>query len=471
MPGPPARVRTQDQAFLHPRGGGGGGGRRSPLHRHQRNYPAKYKTPLYTPYGVPTLTRKRDCDFNADGQVNTSDLTAFLGSFGQSFGSPTFKAECDQNNSGSVDTTDLTRFLGVFGQPAKAYPTQLAAADPEDPNNSTQYTASGVQAGNIVGYNGYLWDDAAQMWLCRFRWLDPVAGRWINRDPAGYVDGGSLYEYTSSSPVESNDWSGLYKAPGHYYSAFVAARCAGMSVQSAQNFAYYAQFPDQRKQFDGYEAGWRRSLRLLGNLGSPPDSKDEQFDKDIQEYIHSLHGGDAAAIARWRRCLASLMKSGKLRAWEQGVVAHAYQDSFAHTKGAPGSEKAYGGRWGHAADTVGIGGGQCPDEACNNGPKFQRSLNALIGTMRGATGAGPSSDVAKACSDAIWGSGLHGNNHDRWIMDMASNLGLPPNSADFMNEEFGIDANRFEPSREDMQRLLDKIKQFCCPVGTQGQKN
>lgn len=52
-------------------------------------------------------------DLNNDGQVNTGDLTIFLGQFG-STGS---NLSGDFNNDGQVNTADLTTFLGRFGQP------------------------------------------------------------------------------------------------------------------------------------------------------------------------------------------------------------------------------------------------------------------------------------------------------------------------------------------------------------------
>jgi hypothetical protein len=53
-------------------------------------------------------------DINADGFINTADLTAFLGRFGQAV-SPDNPA--DINSDGFVNTIDLTAFLGAFGKP------------------------------------------------------------------------------------------------------------------------------------------------------------------------------------------------------------------------------------------------------------------------------------------------------------------------------------------------------------------
>jgi len=65
---------------------------------------------------VITVTSVPACigDMNADGVVNTADLTAFLARFGQT-GTPGVPG--DFNNDGAVNVADLTIFLGRFGNP------------------------------------------------------------------------------------------------------------------------------------------------------------------------------------------------------------------------------------------------------------------------------------------------------------------------------------------------------------------
>ncbi|MFN5496261.1 MAG: RHS repeat-associated core domain-containing protein, partial [bacterium] len=42
----------------------------------------------------------------------------------------------------------------------------------------------------------------------------PTLGRWLERDPAGYVDGMGLYEYVRGGPIAAVDPSGLSTATG-----------------------------------------------------------------------------------------------------------------------------------------------------------------------------------------------------------------------------------------------------------------
>jgi RHS repeat-associated protein len=63
--------------------------------------------------------------------------------------------------------------------------------------------------GNRKGYAGYEWDEAVSKYHVRNRVLDPHLGRWTRRDPLGYVDGMSVYEYGTSKPLTSLDRLGL----------------------------------------------------------------------------------------------------------------------------------------------------------------------------------------------------------------------------------------------------------------------
>ena len=63
--------------------------------------------------------------------------------------------------------------------------------------------------GNVVLFQGREWDDDADLYYFRNRWYSPRLGRFMQRDPMGYVDGASLYELASSEPVNKVDPLGL----------------------------------------------------------------------------------------------------------------------------------------------------------------------------------------------------------------------------------------------------------------------
>ncbi|MBX3383100.1 MAG: hypothetical protein KF864_06285 [Phycisphaeraceae bacterium] len=62
---------------------------------------------------------------------------------------------------------------------------------------------------NRRGYAGYEYDPATAQWHVRHRVLVSEMGRWNRRDPLGYVDGMSVYEYVGSMPVWATDPMGL----------------------------------------------------------------------------------------------------------------------------------------------------------------------------------------------------------------------------------------------------------------------
>jgi RHS repeat-associated protein len=66
-----------------------------------------------------------------------------------------------------------------------------------------------------VRYAGYRWDGESGLYQVRFRYLHPGLGRWVSRDPLGYVDGMSLYQYTGGNPIVFLDPTGLtFAGPG-----------------------------------------------------------------------------------------------------------------------------------------------------------------------------------------------------------------------------------------------------------------
>ena len=67
--------------------------------------------------------------------------------------------------------------------------------------------------GNPVLFCGYRHDPDTGLHHVRNRMYHPLLGRWLQRDPLGYVDGMSLYEYGGSRAVTLIDPIGLEPAP------------------------------------------------------------------------------------------------------------------------------------------------------------------------------------------------------------------------------------------------------------------
>jgi len=62
---------------------------------------------------------------------------------------------------------------------------------------------------NEVLYTGHRLDPESGLYVTLFRHYHPTLGRWLQRDPLGYVDGMSLYEYCMSAPMAETDLFGL----------------------------------------------------------------------------------------------------------------------------------------------------------------------------------------------------------------------------------------------------------------------
>ena len=56
---------------------------------------------------------------------------------------------------------------------------------------------------------GYRFDPETGLYHARHRYYDPPLGRWMARDPVGYVGAENLYQYVGSTPAAMTDASGL----------------------------------------------------------------------------------------------------------------------------------------------------------------------------------------------------------------------------------------------------------------------
>ena len=79
--------------------------------------------------------------------------------------------------------------------------------------NARAFTPSGSgitteEVNNPFGYAGYLNMDRDR-YLARHRVYRSDLGRWMQRDPIGYVDGMSLYSYLDGRSVRTVDPTGL----------------------------------------------------------------------------------------------------------------------------------------------------------------------------------------------------------------------------------------------------------------------
>ena len=108
---------------------------------------------------------------------------------------------------------NVTALLATDGTPLERYVydpygkvTVLDADFSADADGKSDYD-------NRILFAGYYFDNETGLYHVRNRYYHPQLG-WITRDPAGYADGMSLYEYCRSGPLVATDAMGLCTAPG-----------------------------------------------------------------------------------------------------------------------------------------------------------------------------------------------------------------------------------------------------------------
>ena len=145
----------------------------------------------------------------------------------------------DGDTDGTIDdtlyyTTDanmnVTALLDTGGHVVERYVydaygqvTVLNGEDGIDPDTTPggedeEWTedTNGSDYENTVLFAGYRFDSETGLYHVRHRMYHATLGRWVQRDPAGYVDGMGLYLYAVSNPVLYYDPQGL-AVPGTYH--------------------------------------------------------------------------------------------------------------------------------------------------------------------------------------------------------------------------------------------------------------
>jgi RHS repeat-associated protein len=154
-------------------------------------YAPVYERVSYDPYGK--ATHRWAGDVNNDGAVNSTDVglvttaAAANSGAGYTMGVHTaYDVRMDLNRDGLVNDDDEDLFV--------ALPAQSALGSGEISDRSSE------GPDNLFGYDGYVFAPELARYCVRFRWYDPVTGRWMERDPAGYVDGMLLFQFGRSAP-------------------------------------------------------------------------------------------------------------------------------------------------------------------------------------------------------------------------------------------------------------------------------
>jgi RHS repeat-associated protein len=109
----------------------------------------------------------------------------------------------NQQYSITAMTTSTGAVAERYAYTAYGQPTILNAS-------GSVLTSSAV--GNRYTYTGREWDETLGLHHFRARWMSPLAGRFLGRDPIGYEGSpNGLYTFTSSNALRNTDPTGLYE--------------------------------------------------------------------------------------------------------------------------------------------------------------------------------------------------------------------------------------------------------------------
>jgi RHS repeat-associated protein len=162
------------------------------------------ETTEYEPYG---RNRRIDrVDFNLDGGHTIDDLFQSIAAYFAN------ASAADANDDGVLQIDDLYQWINLYYYDLALHPDAVVG---------WARTAGGSGGGvdNPYGYCGYFADMETLgingagngfLYHVRHRVYDPIAGRWLQRDPAGFVDGMNLYEYCGGGSVSCFDPMGLF---------------------------------------------------------------------------------------------------------------------------------------------------------------------------------------------------------------------------------------------------------------------
>ena len=122
---------------------------------------------------------------------------------------------------------NVTALMGTDGTPLERYvydPYGNCTVYDDDWSQTVSWANSKK---NNIRYCGYYFDNETGLYHVRNRYYHPYFGL-ITRDPGGYVDGMSLYEYCRGSPVGFVDPTGQFIGPDDMISTWIGQALGGM---------------------------------------------------------------------------------------------------------------------------------------------------------------------------------------------------------------------------------------------------
>lgn len=222
--------------------------------------------------------------------------------------------------------------------------------------------------GNHICFSAGAYDPQSQagLWLIAHelahvtqKRLPPRVGRWHGRGgrlmaeieadyAAACVLGGRSHACTVPLPAdELSAWG----TGGHYYTCYLVLLAAGLPNKRAAWMAFYAQMPDEVKEFDAVEAGFEYYKLPFEDESLTGPAKQQERCLQIQRGLHALTGRSSFLETSIRRQVLMDADSDFMF----GLALHPFGDSFAHRK-LDDESVMYAPRLGHARELYNVGG-------------------------------------------------------------------------------------------------------------------
>ncbi|MGD9789017.1 MAG: RHS repeat-associated core domain-containing protein [Phycisphaerales bacterium] len=143
-------------------------------------------------------------DVDQDGDVDNDDYTILKASASAApvLGDQDYDVRQDLDRDGVLDYDDAD-IVALYTDRVSPSDGHITDSDP------SWKLMAGPGPDNTFGYAGYVFHPASRLYLARNRWYNTETGRWLERDPAGYVDGMNLYQYCSGMAISCADPMGL----------------------------------------------------------------------------------------------------------------------------------------------------------------------------------------------------------------------------------------------------------------------
>jgi uncharacterized protein RhaS with RHS repeats len=199
----------------------------------------------------------------------------------------------------------------------------------------------------------------------RARNYDPLYGRFLQRDPAGYIDSMNVYKYVSSNPINAVDPTGIFLdfvANVYAYNSTVNAVITSMDDPSGKAMDFVLQnLPTLQEQYalsfkaGVMEAGLNMGLNYLGAVGACYQRANERLWGALLKPvagISSAYGAFTGPIPKSRPIDST---NHAMTMWvERWLQDQGYFGRVSKALGGPAATRATLKWTGRAAGTIGL---------------------------------------------------------------------------------------------------------------------